>query len=53
MHDEQVFFTGVWYHDVLRRTPEGWRIKERYTEKVYFHNQPSGFEVPSEPLADA
>ena len=53
LHDEQVFFTGVWYHDVLRRTTEGWRIKERYTEKVYFHNQPSGFEVPAEPLADA
>jgi hypothetical protein len=36
--DEHVFFVGLWYRDVLARTPEGWRFRERYEEKSYFHN---------------
>ena len=35
-----VFFCGLWYRDVLVRTPEGWRIKDRYEERAYFHNVP-------------
>lgn len=35
-----VFFCGLWYRDVLVRTPEGWRIKDRYEERCYFHNLP-------------
>ena len=31
----------------LVRTPDGWRIKERYEEKSYFHNVPSDFKTPS------
>ena len=46
--ETHVFFCGLWYRDVLVRTPEGWRIKERHEEKSYFHNVPSDFSVPSE-----
>ena len=46
--ETHVFFCGLWYRDVLLRTPEGWRIKERHEEKSYFHNVPSDFAVPSE-----
>jgi 3-phenylpropionate/cinnamic acid dioxygenase small subunit len=46
---EQVVFTGVWYHDVLKRTPDGWRIQSRVVEKTYMHNFPDDFEVPSQP----
>jgi hypothetical protein len=42
-----VFFTGAWYHDELRRMPEGWRIHHRRTERVYFHNLPPGFTPPT------
>ena len=35
-----VFFCGLWYRDVLVRTPHGWRIKDRYEERAYFHNAP-------------
>jgi hypothetical protein len=33
-----VFFCGLWYRDVFVRTADGWRIKERYEEKSFFHN---------------
>ncbi len=33
-----VFFCGLWYRDTFVRTDQGWRIKERYEEKSYFHN---------------
>jgi hypothetical protein len=35
-----VFFCGLWYRDALVRTPDGWRIKERYEERSYIHNFP-------------
>jgi hypothetical protein len=41
-----VFFCGLWYRDVLVRTPEGWRIRERVEEKSFFHNLPADFAVP-------
>jgi ketosteroid isomerase-like protein len=39
----QVFFQGLWYHDVLVRTPAGWRISERVERNYYVHNLPEGF----------
>ena len=44
--DTHVFICGLWYRDQLVRTPKGWRIKDRYEEKGYFHNAPEGM-VPS------
>jgi hypothetical protein len=33
-----VFFCGLWYRDTFVRTEAGWRIKDRYEEKSFFHN---------------
>jgi hypothetical protein len=41
-----VFFCGLWYRDTFVRTPEGWRIKERYEERSYVHNRPPGLTAP-------
>jgi ketosteroid isomerase-like protein len=41
-----VFFCGLWYRDTFVRTPSGWRIKERYEERSYFHNMPPGLTPP-------
>jgi len=38
-----VFFCGLWYKDQLVRTPEGWRINDRFEEQCYFHNLPEDF----------
>lgn len=38
--EPQVFFCGLWYRDVLVRTTDGWRIKDRYEEKSYMYNTP-------------
>lgn len=45
MHNgrEHVMFCGLWYHDTLVRTPEGWRIARRAEEKGYFYNVPEDF----------
>jgi ketosteroid isomerase-like protein len=43
---EWVFFCGLWYHDVMVRTPDGWRICERSEEKSYFYNLPPAFSPP-------
>ncbi len=37
---KQTFFMGLWYRDILIRTPEGWRISERYEEMSWTHNVP-------------
>jgi len=37
----QVFFLGLWYVDVLVRTPTGWRICERVEERCFEYNVPS------------
>jgi ketosteroid isomerase-like protein len=34
------YVCGLWYHDVLLRTPAGWRITERVEEKCYFATFP-------------
>jgi hypothetical protein len=31
--EQQVLFCGLWYRDVLVRTPEGWRISERHEDR--------------------
>lgn len=46
--ESTVVFCGLWYRDELVRTPDGWRIKDRYEERSYTHNMPPGM-VPAEP----
>ena len=36
--DSQVFFIGLWYRDVLVRTPGGWRFAERYEIRSWDHH---------------
>lgn len=38
--EERVFFIGLWYHDDLVRTAEGWRIQHRVEQKSWSYNQP-------------
>jgi ketosteroid isomerase-like protein len=47
--ETHVFFCGLWYCDTFVRTDAGWRIKERYEEKSFFHNLPAGFTPPVTP----
>lgn len=37
---QRLMFVGLWYHDVLVRTPDGWRISERRQQKGYLHGLP-------------
>ena len=39
--DERVMFCGLWYRDTFVRTPDGWRIKDRYEERCYLLNPPA------------
>lgn len=39
--ERQTFFMGLWYRDTLVRTPDGWRISERYEEMSWTHNVPA------------
>ena len=34
---QSTFFCGVWYHDKLVRTADGWRIAERSQKLAYMH----------------
>ncbi len=38
--EPHVFFCGLWYRDRLVRTPDGWRIADRYEERSYIFNAP-------------
>jgi hypothetical protein len=38
VHDQRLFFVGLWYDDVLVRTPEGWRFAERAQQQAYLHD---------------
>lgn len=49
--DGQVVFAGVWFNDIVRRTPGGWRLQRRYAQKAYFHNLPE--DVDMDPVAAA
>jgi hypothetical protein len=31
--ERQVLFCGLWYRDVMVRTPAGWRIRERHEDR--------------------
>ena len=31
----RIYFCGLWYRDSMVRTPEGWRISQRYEEKCF------------------
>lgn len=46
---EQTFFIGLWYRDILRRTPQGWRIAERREDFGYVYNAPDMAPVPQIP----
>jgi ketosteroid isomerase-like protein len=35
-----LYYCGLWYHDRLVRTDEGWRIAERVEEKCYLATMP-------------
>jgi SnoaL-like domain len=39
---QHLFVCGLWYRDVLVRTPDGWQIKDRYEERSYIDNLPPG-----------
>ena len=42
-----LFYVGAWYDDKLVRTPEGWRIAERFEEQAFFDGAlPKGLEIP-------
>ncbi len=38
---QSTFFCGVWYHDRLVRTADGWRIAERCQKLAYMHATPN------------
>jgi hypothetical protein len=40
---KHVFFQGLWYRDVLVRTPQGWKFSARTEEGYWTHNLPEGF----------
>ena len=42
-NNTQIFFQGLWYYDDLVRTPEGWKIKERYEDGYWNYNVPQDF----------
>jgi 3-phenylpropionate/cinnamic acid dioxygenase small subunit len=35
-----MFYVGAWYVDKLVRTPDGWRIAERFEEKAFMDVRP-------------
>lgn len=39
--EQQVMFVGLWYHDTLVRTADGWRISARRQERGYLHGLPA------------
>jgi len=39
--DSQVIFNGLWYHDSIVRTAQGWKIKERVQVYGWVHNAPA------------
>lgn len=41
--DPRTVFVGLWYVDKLVRTPDGWRISNRYERLCYTHNFPETF----------
>lgn len=50
IHDpDNAMLCGLWYRDVFVRTPEGWRIKERYEEKSFMVPLPAPSSLPPRP----
>jgi len=42
-----LFYVGAWYDDKLVRTPEGWRIAERFEEQAFLDGAlPKGLGIP-------
>jgi len=44
--EERVVISGIWFHDELLRTTEGWRIHKRYEELAWRHNFPPNYAPP-------
>jgi 3-phenylpropionate/cinnamic acid dioxygenase small subunit len=44
--EEKLFFCGLWYKDELVRTPDGWKIKNRYEERLYQLNKAEDLVAP-------
>ncbi|HQR03334.1 MAG: nuclear transport factor 2 family protein [Proteobacteria bacterium] len=38
--EPQVSFSGLWYHDTLVRTADGWRFQKRVQVRSWVHNMP-------------
>jgi hypothetical protein len=38
---EHIITVGLWYHDTLVRTADGWRISSRTQQKGYLHGLPT------------
>lgn len=38
---DRVMFTGLWYRDLVVRTADGWKIRERTQERSWVHNAPA------------
>lgn len=44
--EDQIFFIGLWYHDELVRTADGWRITSRREQMSYSYNTPEMEPIP-------
>lgn len=38
---DRVAFNGLWYHDLLVRTAQGWKFRERIQERSWVHHAPA------------
>lgn len=39
--NQQVMFTGLWYNDLIVRSAQGWKFKERVQVYSWVHNAPA------------
>ena len=51
--DPKVMVCGLWYHETLVRTPDGWRIKDLREERCYQKLLPGARRAPDQPAPDS